>query len=224
MGRGLVMQRSSHTRRLGGSAEGNENGGRVVALARDDDRSMWMMTALALAAAVALLMGGCSSKKGDAAPDDIYSGYEGGQYDGAGKVGESDLPGNLPPGSSLDQYRRGTLGGDSRGPLDDIFFDYDSYGLSLDARELLDLNAEWLRANTGSRVEIEGHCDSRGTIEYNLGLGARRSTAVRDYLVSVGISPDRMSTISYGKELPICREETPSCWARNRRTHLVVLN
>ena len=118
----------------------------------------------------------------------------------------------------------GRRGAGPQGPLDDLSFAYDSSSLALDARELLDLNADWLRANANTRIEIEGHCDSRGTIEYNLGLGARRATAVREYLISVGIAPGRMSTISYGKELPVCGEETPACWARNRRAHLAVLS
>lgn len=187
------------------------------------DHGLWTGLWLALFALAMLFASGCSMTE-DSSDDDIYSGYEGGQYDGSGQVDERDLPGDLQAGTSLDSYRQGTLGGGSQGPLDDIFFDYDSSGLSLDARELLNLNAEWLRANPTARIEIEGHCDSRGTIEYNLGLGARRATAVREYLVSVGISPDRMSTISYGKELPVCQEETPACWSQNRRAHLVVLS
>ena len=174
----------------------------MVVESQQADRFAWMTLWVALGAALALLASGCSTSK-DAGKDDIYSGYEGGQYDGTGGVDESDLPGDLQAGTSLDSYRQGTLGGGSQGPLDDVYFDYDSYSLSMDARELLNLNAEWLRANPAARIEIEGHCDSRGTIEYNLGLGARRATAVRDYLVSVGISPERMSTISYGKELPL---------------------
>ena len=72
-------------------------------------------------------------------------------------------------------------------------------------------------------MEVEGHCDSRGTVEYNLALGAKRAKAVKDYLVSLGIAGDRMSTISYGEELPLCREENEACWSRNRRAHSVVL-
>lgn len=226
MGRGLVRQRNSRVRHARAGSRGMR---RVDAAAAsrhadgDTDRQIWMGLWLALAAVLLLVASGCSMFE-DTPDDDIYSGYEGGQYDGSGNVDESDLPGELQEGTSLHSYRQGTLGGGNQGPLDDVFFDYDSSALSLDARELLNLNAEWLRANPTARIEIEGHCDSRGTIEYNLGLGARRATAVRDYLVSVGISPDRMSTISYGKELPVCHEETPACWAQNRRTHLVVLS
>jgi peptidoglycan-associated lipoprotein len=128
------------------------------------------------------------------------------------------------PGSSLDQFKRGTLGSAQQGPLQDVHFAYDSYELSDNARELLRMNADWLRENPEAKVEVEGHTDSRGTVEYNLALGAKRATAARDYLVSLGIASERITTISYGKELPICHEETESCWAENRRAHFVVLS
>ncbi len=212
MGRGLVIQRAGHVCRANEGAPRRPWGAPGAPV-------QWRSPILAFLVAVALGLGGCSAKD-DSSTDDIYSGY-----DGTGQLGESDLPGEVPEGSSLDMYRQGTLGeAGAQGPLDDVYFDYDAYDLSYDARELLSRNAEWLRANPSARIEVEGHCDSRGTIEYNLGLGARRATAVRDYLVSVGIAADRMSTISYGKELPVCQEESASCWARNRRAHLVVLN
>jgi peptidoglycan-associated lipoprotein len=151
---------------------------------------------------------GCAKKKPSSAYDSTHA-----------TMGE----GSLGSGSSLDQYKRGTLGTEE-GPLRDIRFDYDSYELKGDARDLLRGNADWLRQNAGNKLEIEGHCDSRGTVEYNLALGAKRAKAVRDYLVSLGIESDRMTTISYGKELPLCTEETESCWAQNRRAHSVVLS
>lgn len=109
------------------------------------------------------------------------------------------------------------------GPLGDVLFDYDSYDLSSDGRSTLQSNANWLRNNSLVRVEIEGHCDERGTVEYNLALGAKRAKAVRDYLVSLGVSPERLSTISYGEELPLCRDMTEGCWQQNRRAHFLVL-
>ncbi|MEW6272606.1 MAG: peptidoglycan-associated lipoprotein Pal [Thermodesulfobacteriota bacterium] len=135
-------------------------------------------------------------------------------------MGESDMA----RGSSLDEFRRGTLGRGEQGPLADVYFAYDSFELSDNAREILRTNADWLSENRQARVEIEGHCDSRGTVEYNLALGAKRANAARDYLASLGVSSDRITTISYGKELPVCQEETESCWAENRRAHFVVLN
>jgi peptidoglycan-associated lipoprotein len=108
-------------------------------------------------------------------------------------------------------------------PLKDIYFDFDRYDLRADAREMLKTNADWLRANSATRIEIEGHCDERGTNEYNLALGARRAQSVKDYLVTLGISAERLSTISYGEELPVCREKTEQCWQQNRRARLVVI-
>jgi peptidoglycan-associated lipoprotein len=160
------------------------------------------------ALAVFVLLPGCSKKK-------PATGYETGQ---AG-VGEGSLG-----GSSLDRFRHGTLGAGEEGPLRDVRFDYDSFELGNDARDTLRGNADWLRENTGSKIEIEGHCDDRGTVEYNLALGAKRAKSIRDYLASLGVPSDRLTTISYGEELPLCHEETESCWAQNRRGHFVVLN
>jgi len=73
-------------------------------------------------------------------------------------------------------------------------------------------------------VEIEGHCDERGTVEYNLALGAKRAGAAKEYLVALGVAADRLSTISYGEELPLCTDHGEDCWQRNRRAHLVVVS
>ena len=161
---------------------------------------------LLCAACVVILLTGCAKKKPES------------PYEGQG-MGE----GTLGSGSSLDQYKRGTLGTEE-GPLRDVHFDYDSYELRGDARDVLRTNADWLRQNPSNKVEVEGHCDSRGTVEYNLALGAKRAKSVRDYLTSLGIEADRMTTISYGKELSLCSEEVETCWAQNRRAHFVVLN
>lgn len=106
-------------------------------------------------------------------------------------------------------------------PLGDVFFEYDQATIRDDARGVLQKNAEYLKRWASTRVAIEGHADSRGTNEYNLGLGERRGAAVRDYLVSLGISGDRMVVVSKGEETPLCTEETESCWQRNRRGHFV---
>lgn len=174
----------------------------------------WRGAALLLIFAVALLPG-CSKKS--SSDDDIYDASSG---SATGGVGEDDMA----RGGSLDQYRRGTLGAGEQGPLSDVYFAYDSIELSDNAREILRANADWLGENPRAKVEIEGHCDSRGTIEYNLALGAKRANAARDYLASLGVSSDRLTTISYGKELQVCQEETESCWADNRRAHFVVMN
>jgi peptidoglycan-associated lipoprotein len=108
-------------------------------------------------------------------------------------------------------------------PMKDIYFDFDRYDLSADARTILRTNADWLKNNSTARVEIEGHCDDRGTNEYNLALGAKRAQAAREYLVTLGVAPSRLSTISYGEEIPVCKEATESCWGQNRRSRFVIL-
>jgi peptidoglycan-associated lipoprotein len=138
----------------------------------------------------------------------------------AAGIGEEGLPGG--GHGSLDAAQSGMVG--AGGPLQDVHFDYDSFELGDDARQTLKRNAEWLGSNRGARVEIEGHCDDRGTVEYNLALGSKRAAAAKSYLVSLGISPERLTTISYGEELPLCHEQTESCWQENRRARLVVTN
>lgn len=124
--------------------------------------------------------------------------------------------------TSLEAFQRGQQQGS--GPLKDVYFDYDRSNIRADARVTLQANSDWLRQNPGATVEIEGHADERGTNEYNLALGARRAQAVRDYLVTLGNPPSRLSTISYGEELPVCSDRSEQCYQRNRRAHFVVLS
>jgi peptidoglycan-associated lipoprotein len=107
-------------------------------------------------------------------------------------------------------------------PLKEVYFAFDSFDLRPDARATLKTNADWLKANPSTRVEIEGHTDERGTSEYNLALGAKRAQAAKDYLVSLGIPADRLSTISYGEELPVCKDQSEDCWQKNRRDRFVI--
>ncbi len=108
------------------------------------------------------------------------------------------------------------------GPLEDIRFDYDSHALSDEGRALLAKNAEWLKQHPRARVIVEGHCDERGTVDYNLALGEQRALAARDYLQSLGVAADRMRTASYGKERPVDPGQTEAAWAKNRRAHFSV--
>jgi peptidoglycan-associated lipoprotein len=128
--------------------------------------------------------------------------------------------GQASPGSSLDAHSQGSAA--RSGPLKDIYFDFDRFDLRDDARAILKANATWLKANPSARVEIEGHCDDRGTSEYNLALGAKRAQAAKQYLESLGIGPGRLSTISYGEELAACRQRTEDCYQQNRRDRFVV--
>jgi peptidoglycan-associated lipoprotein len=109
------------------------------------------------------------------------------------------------------------------GPLESIYFEFDQYDLRAEAREALKANAHWMMENPAARVEIEGHCDERGTNEYNLALGNQRARAALDYLVTLGVSPKRFSTVSYGEEVPVCREKNEECWQKNRHARFVVL-
>jgi peptidoglycan-associated lipoprotein len=102
-------------------------------------------------------------------------------------------------------------------PLGTVFFAYDRADLDDEARATLAANAEWMRRWTSTRITVEGHCDERGTAEYNIALGDRRAAAVRGYLVSLGIAGDRVTAVSKGKEAPVCGESTESCWRQNRR-------
>ena len=106
--------------------------------------------------------------------------------------------------------------------VQDAYFDLDKADIRSDARTALAKTADFLRNYPQVRVVIEGHCDERGSTEYNLALGDRRAAAVKEYLVSLGIGADRMSTVSYGKEKPFCMESNEDCWQRNRRGHFVM--
>ncbi len=110
----------------------------------------------------------------------------------------------------------------SRGYLQDAYFDYDSYELRDDARSALATDAEWLKKFPTVQILIEGHCDERGTNEYNLALGERRANSAKDYLTSLGLDGGRVKTVSYGEERPSCTDSDESCWTKNRRAHLVI--
>jgi peptidoglycan-associated lipoprotein len=106
----------------------------------------------------------------------------------------------------------------------DAYFDYDKADIRADARQALAQTADYLKANPQFKVTIEGHCDERGSTEYNLGLGDRRANAVRQYLTSLGVPADRLATVSFGKEKPFCMESKEACWQQNRRGHFVKAN
>ena len=116
-----------------------------------------------------------------------------------------------------DQFRREVVS-------DTIHFAFDQYDIDPEARSILDSQANWLMAHPNTRVTIEGHCDERGTREYNLALGDRRSNAAKNYLAARGISPARITTISFGKERPIALGSDEASWAQNRRAVTIVIN
>lgn len=140
-------------------------------------------------------------------------------------------PGDGPTGTTVDNSS-----GDTEGvsPLnerfkrevtsDTVHFALDQYDLDPEARSILDSQARWLVANPNTRITIEGHCDERGTREYNLALGDRRANAAKNYLAARGVSPSRITTVSYGKERPVALGSDERSWAANRRAVTIVVN
>jgi peptidoglycan-associated lipoprotein len=179
----------------------------------DNGRRLGRLTSMVAAAMMLAMVAGCSSKQSGA-------GAGAGGPGGSGGIGENGLGPN--GSSSLNRFQKGTLDANGQGPLSDIHFDYNDYSVRAQDGEILKSNADWVTKNSGTRIQIEGHCDDRGSEEYNIALGAKRAQAAKDYLETLGIAADRMSTISYGKELPVCTEDTDECWAQNRRDHFVV--
>lgn len=168
-------------------------------------RGGWLVGILLLSFALV----GCPKK----APQSIISPSTG---SGVSGMGETD-------GEEGDRIQERVQKSGEGGPLQDIFFSYDSFELSEEARLTLQANADWIQGNAGAKVEVEGHCDDRGTGEYNLALGAKRARSAQDYLITLGVPAERLSVISYGEELPLCTDLNESCWQRNRRGHFSVL-
>ena len=178
--------------------------------------------------ALALVLAACAPTATSKPGATATSGGSGSSSPGAGgRTGEGARGGGSESStgaSSLQQMQEGKSAvTPASSPLKDVYFDFDRYDLSADARAVLRSNADWLKNNPGQRVEIEGHCDDRGTNEYNLALGAKRAQSTREYLTTLGVAANRLSTISYGEEIPVCKEQTESCWKQNRRARFVIL-
>lgn len=110
----------------------------------------------------------------------------------------------------------------SEKPLGDVYFDLDTATIKDESKSALTANSTWLKRWTGTKINIEGHCDERGTAEYNLGLGERRAAAVKTYLTDLGVPADRIVVVSKGKESPFCTESNEACWKQNRVGHFVI--
>jgi len=172
--------------------------------------------------ALVLVAAGCA-KKEVTKPDDQQkqSDADKAPKDTADKVADTQVPTTI---ESIDSKDGSTLSAtELEGIFKDLFFDYDKYDVKENYQPTLKSIAAWMTKNTGARLSIEGHCDERGTNEYNLALGDRRAKAVRDALVALGVPSSKIDVISYGEEKPLCREQTEECWAKNRRAHFVVL-
>lgn len=175
---------------------------------------------LGLVAAAAVSMAACSSRPKPSYPTAPKSTPQAQPARPDTGIGQQNVPppagqANV-PGSVADFVA--TAGGDR------VFFDYDSYEVNGEATATLDAQANWLRRYPAVRVRVEGNADERGTREYNLALGARRANAVRDYLVGRGVTSDRVSTMSYGKEQPIDGGASEDAHARNRNAHTVLVS
>jgi len=112
---------------------------------------------------------------------------------------------------------------EKEGMFSDVRFDFDKYDIKEEFKPTLKSVSSHMLKNNDARLLVEGHCDERGTNEYNLALGDRRAKAARDYLVSLGVASGRIDTLSYGEEKPLCSEQTEECWAKNRRAHFVLI-
>ncbi|MBM4303906.1 MAG: peptidoglycan-associated lipoprotein Pal [Deltaproteobacteria bacterium] len=114
--------------------------------------------------------------------------------------------------------------GTASSELETVYFAFDSFSLSADTKNQLKNNIDWLKSNSSAKVQVEGHCDEKGTVEYNMALGDRRANAVKNFLVKSGIARDRIDTISYGKERPVDSGHDESAWSKNRRAVFILLS
>ncbi|MES2854869.1 MAG: peptidoglycan-associated lipoprotein Pal [Bdellovibrionota bacterium] len=167
---------------------------------------------IALAGLVVALAAGCAKPKKTGTDGD-------GSVDGSG-----DVSGEMPVISdkSIGTDSQGSDSGNIAG-LNTIFFEYDQARLTADARKKLAGNAEWIKSNSGMTIQIEGHTDERGSVEYNLSLGERRAKSVKTYLEGLGVESRRMTIISYGEEKPMQSGESEGVWSKNRRANFVPL-
>lgn len=160
------------------------------------------LVAFAFLLVLSLAISGCSSKSK-------------GAKDGDGKLSEEDLA----------AQREGRFGGgnipraEGEGPFHDVHFDFDSSSINADAQRDIEFNSDVLKQNNKLKIVLEGHCDERGTAEYNMALGSKRAQAVRQVLVSLGVASSSLETISYGEEVPLDPGHDESAWSANRRVH-----
>ena len=182
----------------------------------------WMVTAWVAVVMVSVLLAGCPKKK----PQMVMEEPEPPQTEMAPpeEVAEPTAP---PPVAEKPHPLDGDLveaqrSAEEQGLLGDVYFDFDQFNLKAEARERLEKNAAFMKDNPQFVFTIEGHCDERGTNEYNLALGDRRASAASGFLGSLGIEGSRLQTISYGEERPFCTESNEECWWRNRRAHFVI--
>jgi peptidoglycan-associated lipoprotein len=190
-------------------------------------RSDRRLTGLAVTLAVLVALSACGGKKrppvlattpgGEAAPADA------GEKAPAQPLDEGpDVRALEGEGAAGADIQGGALGPAEDGPLADIRFELDSAALTDEARATLEKHALWLQGRRDARVTVEGHCDERGSVDYNLALGEQRARAARDYLVSLGVAAERLRVVSFGKERPLDPGHDEAAWARNRRARFAL--
>jgi len=191
---------------------------------------MMKKTILLILIAFGLIFTGCSSKKTVAKPEQPLQGTTAQQTTSPTKESAQRMPDRKYQEriteqqlAKIDTKEDAPKYIEETGKFEDIYFDYDQYDVRDDAQPVLQTVAAWLLKDMAAKILIEGHCDDRGTNEYNLALGDRRAKAVRDYLVALGIASNRIETISYGEEEPLCTDQTEECWAKNRRAHFIIM-
>jgi peptidoglycan-associated lipoprotein len=167
---------------------------------------------------MAVVMSGCAKKPASVVvdplgepivstmPSDSVAGY------GDGSISDQAISDSSAYGSGSTAMGDGTAAG-----LNRIFFEFDQFTLTAESRDTLAQNADYMKTNPGLRVRIEGYCDERGSDEYNLALGERRASATKNYMVSLGVDPGRLTILSYGEEMPLDPGRSESAWAKNRR-------
>jgi len=159
---------------------------------------------------------GCAKKGGKSGSTSLFGGSgSGDQFRPGGEMGQ------LSPEEENIEARDAKYREVTSGALQDVFFDFDMSELREDSKSIIESNVRWIMANPGMKVQIEGHCDERGTEEYNLALGERRATTVKNYMVSMGVDNKRLFTISYGEEIALDSGHSEEAWAKNRRAHFV---
>ena len=176
-----------------------------------DRKNAWRLAALAAVLTAAVLLSGCAKKAVKAPPESPPAPPQE-THEAARDTTTPPVPHETPPAPHQM----------TASDLQPVFFDLDSSTLRDDARSTLDANAHLLRDNASTKIVIEGHCDERGTVEYNQALGERRAQAARDYLVQAGIAEARIQVISYGKERPFDPGHDEAAWAKNRRAHFAL--
>jgi peptidoglycan-associated lipoprotein len=176
-----------------------------------------------------VLLAGCGKKRPPAVLTDPSQRPSSGAYPPATATPEPEQPVTegpdttaIPPGGPTGEDFTPTDASGEGGPLEDVRFNYDRADLSDEARALLEKHGLWLQNHRTAKVTVEGHCDERGTVDYNIALGDKRARAVRDYLASLGVAAERMHTVSLGKERPLDPASNEQAFAKNRRAHFVV--